>query len=87
MFTLIGWIFFGVMVGVIARFLMPGKDPGGFFVTMGLGIAGSFVGGLLARAVGYYGPNQGAGWLLSIGGAILLLWLYRRFANQNPPIR
>ncbi len=84
---IIGWIFFGVIVGAIARFLMPGKDPGGFFVTMGLGIAGSFVGGLLARAIGYGGPNQGAGWLLSIGGAILLLWLYRRFANQNPTIR
>jgi uncharacterized membrane protein YeaQ/YmgE (transglycosylase-associated protein family) len=87
MFNIIGWIFFGVLVGAIARFLMPGKDPGGFLVTMGLGIAGSFVGGLLARAVGYSGPNLGAGWLLSIGGAILLLWLYRRFANQNPPIR
>ena len=86
MFTLIGWIFFGVIVGLVARALMPGKDPGGFLVTMGLGIAGSFIGGIIARMVGYYGPNQRAGWLMSIGGAILLLWLYRRFANQNPPV-
>ena len=47
MFTLIGWIFFGVLVGLVARALMPGKDPGGFLVTMGLGIGGSFVGGLV----------------------------------------
>jgi len=83
MFTILSWIFFGVIVGAIAKFLMPGKDPGGFLITIGLGVAGSFVGGLLARTVGYYGPNQRAGWWMSIGGAILLLWLYRRFSNQG----
>ena len=85
-FTLIGWIFFGVLVGLVARALMPGKDPGGFLVTMALGITGSFVGGVVARMVGYYGPNQRAGWWMSIAGAMLLLWLYRRFANQTPPV-
>jgi uncharacterized membrane protein YeaQ/YmgE (transglycosylase-associated protein family) len=87
MLTLLSWIFFGVIVGAIAKFLMPGRDPGGFLVTIGIGIAGAFIGGFLARLVGWYGPQQQAGYLMSIGGAILLLWLYRRFANQNPPVR
>jgi len=78
MFHLLGWIFFGLVVGVIAKFLMPGPDPRGFIVTIGLGIAGSVVGGFLARLVGWYGPQQQAGYLLSIFGAIAVLWLYRR---------
>ena len=77
MFHLLGWIFFGLVVGVIAKFLMPGPDPRGFIVTIGLGIAGSVVGGFLARLVGWYGPQQQAGYLLSIFGAITVLWLYR----------
>ena len=83
MFTILSWIFFGLIVGVIAKFLMPGRDPGGFIVTIGVGIAGAFVGGFLARLVGWYGQQQQAGYLMSIGGAILLLWLYRRFSNQG----
>jgi len=83
MITLLSWIFFGVIVGAIAKFLMPGRDPGGFLVTIGLGIAGAFIGGFLARLVGWYGPQQQAGYLMSIAGAILLLWLYRRFSNQG----
>ncbi len=79
MFHILGWIFFGLLVGVIAKFLMPGRDPGGFLVTIGLGIAGAFVGGFLARLVGWYGPQENAGYLMSIAGAILLLWFYRRF--------
>jgi uncharacterized membrane protein YeaQ/YmgE (transglycosylase-associated protein family) len=83
MLTLLSWIFFGLIVGVIAKFLMPGRDPGGFLVTIGIGIAGAFVGGFLAQLVGWYGPQQQAGYLMSIAGAILLLWLYRRFGNQG----
>jgi uncharacterized membrane protein YeaQ/YmgE (transglycosylase-associated protein family) len=79
MFQTLSWIFFGLIVGVIAKFLMPGRDPGGFIVTILLGIAGAFVGGFLARAVGWYGPGEMAGYLMSIFGAIVLLWLYRRF--------
>lgn len=79
MFHILGWIFFGLIVGVIAKFLMPGRDPGGFLVTIGLGIAGAIVGGFLARLVGWYGPQENAGYLMSIVGAILLLWFYRRF--------
>lgn len=80
MLSLLGWIFFGLIVGVIAKFLMPGRDPGGFLVTIGLGIVGSVVGGFLARLVGWYGPQHQAGYLMSIFGAIAVLWLYRRFS-------
>jgi uncharacterized membrane protein YeaQ/YmgE (transglycosylase-associated protein family) len=75
--AVIGWIIFGLIVGVIAKFLMPGRDPGGFIITMALGIAGALLGGLIGRSLGYYGPNEGAGWLMSIVGAIVLLALYR----------
>src|SRR5207249_9877962 len=73
-FHLLGWIFFGLVVGVIAKFLMPGPDPRGFIVTIGLGIAGSVVGGFLARLVGSYGPPQQAGSLLSRFGALPVVW-------------
>jgi uncharacterized membrane protein YeaQ/YmgE (transglycosylase-associated protein family) len=71
------WILFGLVVGIIAKLLMPGRDPGGFIVTILLGIAGSLLGGFIGRAMGFYGPNQGASWMMSIVGAILLLVLYR----------
>jgi len=77
MFAVISWIIFGLIVGVIAKLLMPGRDPGGFIVTMALGIAGALIGGFIARAIGWYGPNQVAGYTVSVLGAILLLWLYR----------
>jgi uncharacterized membrane protein YeaQ/YmgE (transglycosylase-associated protein family) len=77
MFGVIGWILFGLIVGVIAKLLMPGRDPGGFIITMLLGIAGALLGGFLGRALGWYGPEDGAGFLMSLAGAVLLLWLYR----------
>jgi uncharacterized membrane protein YeaQ/YmgE (transglycosylase-associated protein family) len=78
MFGLIGWIVFGLLVGIIAKLLMPGRDPGGFIITMLLGIAGAVIGGLIGRALGWYGPNEGAGFLMSLLGSILLLVLYRK---------
>jgi uncharacterized membrane protein YeaQ/YmgE (transglycosylase-associated protein family) len=77
MFGLLGWILFGAIVGAIAKLLMPGKDPGGFIVTILLGIAGAMMGGFIGRALGWYGPNDGAGFFMSLLGAILLLWIYR----------
>jgi uncharacterized membrane protein YeaQ/YmgE (transglycosylase-associated protein family) len=82
---LIGQIVFGFVVGVIAKLLMPGKDPGGFIITILLGIAGSVVGTLIGRAL-WGGANYTAGWILSIIGAILLLWLYRVFAFRRTAI-
>ena len=75
----------GLVVGVIAKLLMPGRDPGGIIVTMLLGVAGAFVATFLGRALGWYAPGQGAGLIASVLGAVLLLWLYRRFAARRPP--
>jgi uncharacterized membrane protein YeaQ/YmgE (transglycosylase-associated protein family) len=83
MFGLIGWIVFGLIVGIIAKLLMPGRDPGGFIITILLGIAGAVVGGMLGRALGWYGANQGAGFLMSLFGSVLLLLVYRKFFLRN----
>jgi uncharacterized membrane protein YeaQ/YmgE (transglycosylase-associated protein family) len=77
------WILFGLVVGIIAKILTPGRDPGGFIVTVLLGVAGSLLGGFVGRAMGYYGPNQTAGWVMSIAGAIVLLLLYRLVAPRR----
>lgn len=81
--AILSWIVFGLVVGIIAKLLMPGRDPGGFIITMLLGIAGALVGGFIGRAMGFYGPNQGAGWLISILGAIILLALYRMMIRRR----
>jgi uncharacterized membrane protein YeaQ/YmgE (transglycosylase-associated protein family) len=86
MFGVIGWIIFGIIVGAIAKLLMPGRDPGGFIVTMLLGIAGALVGGFLGRAAGWYGPNDPAGFLMSLFGAIVLLVLYRVIVGRRSHI-
>jgi uncharacterized membrane protein YeaQ/YmgE (transglycosylase-associated protein family) len=83
MFTVLGWILFGLIVGVLAKLLMPGRDPGGIIVTIALGIAGAIVGGFLGQAVGWYQPGDSAGLFMSIVGAILLLFLYRRLRPRQ----
>ena len=80
---IVTWILFGLVVGVIAKLLMPGRDPGGFIVTILLGIAGALLGGFIGRAMGFYGESQGAGWIMSILGAIVLLVLYRMVAGRR----
>ena len=77
------WILFGLVVGIIAKLLMPGRDPGGFIVTILLGIAGALLGGFIGKAIGFYGPNEGAGWIISILGAIVLLVLYRMMVRRR----
>ena len=67
----------GLVVGAIAKLLMPGRDPGGIIVTMLLGIVGALLGGWIGRAAGWYGPTDSAGFLMSFLGAILLLFIYR----------
>ncbi|HTI37660.1 MAG TPA: GlsB/YeaQ/YmgE family stress response membrane protein [Vicinamibacterales bacterium] len=79
----IAWILFGLVVGIIAKLLMPGRDPGGFIVTILLGIAGALLGGFIGRAMGFYGQNESAGWLMSIVGAIVLLVIYRFVARRR----
>jgi uncharacterized membrane protein YeaQ/YmgE (transglycosylase-associated protein family) len=74
---ILGWIVFGLIVGIVAKFLMPGRDPGGFIVTIILGIVGAVVGGFIGRAVGWYGPNDPVGFVMAVVGAIVLLALYR----------
>ena len=81
MFGIVGWIVFGLIVGVIAKLLMPGRDPGGMIVTVLLGVAGALVGGFIGRAMGLYGPQDAAGMFMSVVGAIALLFLYRLVAG------
>jgi uncharacterized membrane protein YeaQ/YmgE (transglycosylase-associated protein family) len=84
MFGVLGWMLFGLVVGAIAKLLMPGRDPGGFIITMVLGIVGALLGGWVGQAAGWYGPNEGAGFFMSLLGAILLLFLYRMlFARRT----
>lgn len=80
---ILSWILFGLVVGIIAKLLMPGRDPGGFIVTILLGIAGALLGGFVGRAMGFYGPGDSAGWIMSILGAILLLVLYRMMVRRR----
>ena len=77
MMGVLGWIIFGLIVGAVAKLLMPGRDPGGFIVTILLGIAGALLGGFLGRAMGWYGEGEAAGFLMSLVGAIVLLLIYR----------
>jgi uncharacterized membrane protein YeaQ/YmgE (transglycosylase-associated protein family) len=77
MFGVLGWMLFGLVVGALAKLVMPGRDPGGIIVTMLIGIVGALLGGWIGQAVGWYGPQDGAGFLMSLLGAIILLWLYR----------
>jgi uncharacterized membrane protein YeaQ/YmgE (transglycosylase-associated protein family) len=82
MFGIVGWILFGLVVGAIAKLLMPGRDPGGIIVTMLLGIVGAVIGGFIGRSLGFYGPQQTAGWLMSIVGAIVVLMIYRLLVRR-----
>ncbi|HXI12865.1 MAG TPA: GlsB/YeaQ/YmgE family stress response membrane protein [Thermoanaerobaculia bacterium] len=80
--SFLGWIIFGLVIGAIAKLLMPGKDPGGWIVTILLGIAGSFVGGFLASTL-MGRENTAAGWIGSILGAMLLLFIYRMVIGRR----
>ena len=83
MFAIIGWIIFGLIVGVIAKLLMPGRDPGGFVITILLGIAGALLGGWIGRAIGLYRPGESAGYIVSILGAVVILLIYRLVARPR----
>ena len=80
---ILGWIIFGLVVGALAKFLMPGRDGGGIIVTMLLGIVGALVGGFLGRALGLYGPNEPAGFVGALVGAIIVLLIYRMATGRR----
>jgi uncharacterized membrane protein YeaQ/YmgE (transglycosylase-associated protein family) len=81
---IIGAIIFGLIVGFFAKLLMPGRDPGGVLVTILLGIVGSVVGRYLGQAMGLYGPDDSAGFIMSLLGAIILLAIYRAVVKRKP---
>ncbi len=74
---ILGWIVFGLVVGAIAKLLMPGRDGGGIIVTTILGIVGALIGGFIGQALGLYGPGDAAGFLMALVGAVIVLSIYR----------
>jgi uncharacterized membrane protein YeaQ/YmgE (transglycosylase-associated protein family) len=86
MLTFIWMLFIGLVVGALARLMMPGKNPGGIFITMLLGIAGALVAGVIGRLLGLYASGQRAGFIMSTIGAILLLALYRLITHGHSTV-
>lgn len=80
---IIGWIVFGLVVGVVGKFLMPGRDPGGWVITILLGIGGALIGGFVGQSLGFYREGEPAGFIMAVIGSILLLVLYRMFAGKR----
>jgi uncharacterized membrane protein YeaQ/YmgE (transglycosylase-associated protein family) len=80
---MIGWIFFGLCVGIVAKLLMPGKDPGGFIITILLGIGGALIGGYLGRALGWYGETDPVGFVMAVVGSLILLIGYRMITQPR----
>jgi len=83
MLSLLGTAVFGLIVGALAKLVMPGRDPGGILVTMLLGMAGSLIGGFVGRLLGFYGGNESAGFIMATLGAILLLTAYRMIMRKH----
>lgn len=81
--TILGTIIIGGLAGVVAKFLMGGREFSGFFITIALGIAGSVVATFLGQALGWYGPYQGARFIGSVVGAVIILAVYRAFARPR----
>jgi uncharacterized membrane protein YeaQ/YmgE (transglycosylase-associated protein family) len=79
----IAWIIIGGLAGAIAKFLMPGRDPGGCLITIILGIAGAALAGFIGTQLGWYSQNQGAGFIAAIIGAVIILFVYRLIAGRR----
>lgn len=73
----------GLIVGAVAKFIMPGKDPGGIIITMLIGVAGSIAATFLGRMIGLYREGDSAGFIMSVIGALLLLWIYRMVVSRR----
>ncbi len=81
--TILWTLLIGLLVGLIAKALMPGRDPGGFIITALIGIAGAFLASAIGRALGWYAPGEPAGFIAAIGGSILLLGIYRMAVGRR----
>ena len=83
--SIISMLVIGLLVGIVAKFLLPGDDPGGLIVTILIGIAGSFVAGYIGRAAGWYAEGEPVGFIASVIGAIVLLLIYRLAFRRRRP--
>ncbi len=83
MLPILTMLIVGLVVGVLAKLLMPGRDPGGFVITILLGIAGSMLAGFIGRELGWYRHSEGAGWIASIAGAMLILFVYHQVRGRR----
>ena len=81
--SIVGWILFGLIVGVVAKLIMPGPDPGGMIVTILLGIVGALIGGFIGRMLGWYGEGDPVGFIMAVIGAIVLLFGYRKLSSTS----
>jgi uncharacterized membrane protein YeaQ/YmgE (transglycosylase-associated protein family) len=80
---MLAMIIIGLIAGILAKLIMPGRDPGGFIVTILLGIAGSWLAGVLGRSLGWYRPGEGAGLIGSTVGALIILFIYNRLVARR----
>lgn len=80
--SVIGWIIFGLIAGIVAKLLTPGRDPGGFVITTLIGIVGAVIGGYIGRGLGWYQEGEAVGFLMAVVGSIVLLLLYRVVARR-----
>jgi uncharacterized membrane protein YeaQ/YmgE (transglycosylase-associated protein family) len=81
--AIIGWVFFGLVVGIVGKLLTPGRDPGGFILTIVLGIAGALIGGFLGQSLGFYREGEPVGFIMAVVGSVILLLLYRMFTKNR----
>jgi uncharacterized membrane protein YeaQ/YmgE (transglycosylase-associated protein family) len=81
--SIIGWVLFGLIVGVVAKLIMPGPDPGGMIVTILLGIVGAVLGGFIGRMLGWYGEGDPVGFIMAVIGAIVVLFGYRKISGTS----
>jgi len=81
--SIIWTIIIGLIVGIVAKFLMPGRDPGGFVITAVIGIVGSVIATFLGQALGFYRPGESAGFIAAVIGSIILLFLYRMVIGKK----
>jgi uncharacterized membrane protein YeaQ/YmgE (transglycosylase-associated protein family) len=83
--SILGWILIGLVAGVVAKLIMPGRDPGGFIVTILLGIAGALLAAFVGRSAGFYAADQPAGWIAATLGAVAILIVYRLAMRRQGP--